>query len=142
MKPLLVGESCGGRGCLEPGTSSGRRLMSVLRVGRDAYLEGYLRTNLCDRVWCAADAAARARVILLNAAYKMGPDRLVLLGVRVSAVFGGVLLAEIRPFSLSAYGDVVLAAIPHPSGRCRVWNDPGAERRARRILRELRAHGG
>lgn len=140
MKPLLVGESYRGDACLSADTDSGRRLYrQVLRVSATRYEEEYCRTNLCGAAWDDGAAERRAVVLLLNAAYRMGPARMVMLGRRVSSAFAAALgmRSELLAANTSStFGDVVLVSIHHPSGRCREWNDPGAYAAARRALRD------
>ena len=71
-----------------------------------------------------------------------GPDEtIVLLGRKVAAAFG---LAHLAPFTsqvvvLADEGTVLrYVLLPHPSGRCREWNDPGAYELAREMLSAVR----
>ena len=65
----------------------------------------------------------------------------VLRGRKVAGAFG---LGHLAPFTRQ---DVVqidggnllrYVILPHPSGRCRVWNEPDAVERARALLRQVR----
>jgi hypothetical protein len=110
-----------------PRNCAGDRLRRlVLGVSVDEYMgAGFARANLCAGSWSARRAAESAAVLADR------HDRFVLLGARVSAAFG----VPFRPFSVVRRGGAVLAVLPHPSGRCRLWNAPGAFELARALLR-------
>lgn len=137
-RPLLVGEQnpYGDAPGLalypEPRGCAGWRLCSlVLCVEPVDYLLRFDRVNLLGRgAWSAKAARERAREI---AASHAGP--IVLLGARVSAAFGD----PVPLWSMMWAGNVRprFARIPHPSGLCRDWNEPGAYLRARKILLDL-----
>lgn len=64
----------------------------------------------------------------------------VLLGRRVRDAFRAVagipgLLEDFSTYRDSGNVAYSLAALPHPSGLCRAWNDPAAAGRARDLLR-------
>lgn len=124
----------------EPERSAGARLRRlVFGVRRTTYHRRTRRLNLCDPRWSAP--AARARAAELLADRSAGEARVfVLLGRKVAAAFG---LDAHPPFSVvlapdedGAFWPCVL--LPHPSGRCREWNEPGAHERARALLRSVR----
>lgn len=148
MKPLLVGECYDGE-CLGLDTPSGFRLCAIMGVDPDDYLERYVRRNLCSEAWEHVAAVAAAKRIAVNAMYRTGPDRIVLLGRRVADAFkdaldsmGAAGLARLE--LLEGYccvgwakdREVVFVVLPHPSGKSRVWNDPKALKRARALLIE------
>jgi len=116
-----------------PPNCAGHRLQDkVLGVGLSEYLGAYRRVNLCEGRWRAAAAREKAGEILRDC--RELP--LVLLGAKVAAAFG----QDFRPFTvrwLEVGGRFVTVAVllPHPSGRCRVWNDPGSYERARGAMR-------
>lgn len=64
-------------------------------------------------------------------------DSIVLLGKRVAKAFLGhnVEFGHIEPI-----GKLFALCMPHPSGRSRFWNDPGARDQVREWVRELRSH--
>lgn len=114
-----------------PKGASGARLARILDMLEAEYLRSFERANLCTGAWSLRAARRSARQIL------DGPNRrLVLLGRRVCQAFG----LEFQPFAtltLAEVGggmrhDVVI--LPHPSGRCRIWNDPRSARKARRLV--------
>ncbi len=148
MKPLLVGECYDGE-CLGLDTPSGFRLCAIMGVDPDDYLERYVRRNLCSTDWAQEVAVAAAKRIAVNAMYRTGPDRIVLLGRRVADAFKAALesmgvLGLTKLELLEGYCcvggardlEVVFVVLPHPSGKSRVWNDPKSLKRARALLIE------
>lgn len=107
-------------------SAGGRLCRRVLGLEPREYLRRYRRVNLCARRWSLAEARAAAAAL-----EERGVT--VLLGAKVCAAFR----VEYLPFSVQG-GRVVL---PHPSGRCRAWNEPGAYGAARAVLREAGAVG-
>jgi hypothetical protein len=146
MRPLLVGESYDGE-CLGLGTSSGRRLCSIMGLDAEEYLERFIRRNLCPFEWSPNAAQSTARNIIVNAMFGVGSSRIVMLGRRVADAFrdGFTSLGAVdvpRFELLCGYrfvrsdDEVTMVVLPHPSGRCRVWNEKKSIRRARRLLAE------
>ena len=132
-RPILVGElnpyGTDPRYALypHPANSAGARLQSkILGLPRLAYLKSFHRANLCLGTWSAPSARKVARTIL----DKYG--RVVLLGAKVCAAFE----VEFRPFTTIVHGETgqAICVLPHPSGRCLIWNEPDAVGRARRAL--------
>ncbi len=124
MKPLLVGElnpyGADPRYALFPypeRSAGGRLCHKILATHRADYLRSFDRVNLCTGKWTVA--AARERATELRCA----PRPTILLGVKVCNAFG----VAFHPFEV-VDGYLVL---PHPSGLCRLWNEPGAYDRAR-----------
>jgi hypothetical protein len=133
VRPILVGEvnprSRDPRLALwpDPPRCAGGRLLAILGVTRAAYFRDFERCNLCSGRWHAGLASLHADALLA-----LLPRRvLVLLGARVAGAFG----VDRRPFSVVVGEEHTLVLLPHPSGRCRAWNDPGAVERARDALR-------
>lgn len=132
MRPLLVGESnphsADPRHALypHPPGCAGHRLMNILGLRRWEYMLLFDRANLlgCSPVWFPRAARERAAELLAS------DRKLILLGAKVAAAFG---FCD-GPFR--SYDGRVLV-LPHPSGRCRVWNDPGAAARAREAVARL-----
>lgn len=136
-RPLLVGEDnpLGGsarNGLLPfPRGRAGDRLRRILGLSDREYLRGFERVNLCPAgPWSAK--VARDAADRLHGDHHLTGQPLVLLGAKVAAAFGFAYLqfVEVEP------GVLVL---PHPSGRCRAWNDPAATHKARRALLALHA---
>lgn len=140
MRPLLVGESNPYGSNPEfalyplPERSAGGRLCRlVLGMRMAEYLRAYDRANLCDGRWSAPTARAEA----LGCPPHGRPDRA--LGARVAAAFA----LDFEPFTArqqrivgdGAAWSATLVVLPHPSGLCRLWNEPGAFERARAVLR-------
>ena len=98
----------------------------------DEYLGAFDRVNLYEAApaaWDPVDARVRAF------AHRVAGRPLVVLGRRVAEAFR----LPYAPFTSPAPGVVVL---PHPSGRCRAWNDPRAADLARRVIRDILNTGG
>lgn len=114
------------------------RLLELTRWSLDQYLRIFEhRTNLWplpNRLWLI-DGRAHAAAIMRQAAGAEA-DGVVLLGARVAECFG--LFAWPR-FEWCGRFTRPVAVIPHPSGRCRFWNDPGSRPRAVQFFDTLRA---
>lgn len=109
-----------------PRRASGDRLREHLGL-RDVTYEALAKVNLCDRAW--SNQAAFEEAINLRFKYRV----MVCLGVKVRRAFGAP-----PPFtSAEDFFGCRLVSLPHPSGLCRVWNEPGARDRARALLREV-----
>lgn len=78
--------------------------------------------------WCADTAAKVANFV--RAHLDREYDVVVLCGTKVRAAFG---LGHVE--WLERYAKYLV--IPHPSGRCRTWNDPEFRARARDVFREV-----
>lgn len=111
-----------------PQRSAGYRLCCViLGYPRREYLETFDRCNLVVAPKWSAPAAREA-------ATKLKHDRRVLLGAKVAAAHG----VPFTPFEAvkgEGWRGVVL---PHPSGRCRLWEEAGAYGRAREAVATLK----
>lgn len=105
----------------EPTNASGARLRRILGLERRNYF-ACGRVNLCTGAWSLKDA--RARAVELLAAFP--GCRFVLLGRKVAAGFRqkGDAFTTSERFVL----------LPHPSGLCRVWDEPGTVELAREML--------
>jgi hypothetical protein len=139
VKPLLVGEDnpygSDPRYALFPipiGSAGHRLRAKILGVTLGSYLRDFDRVNLCSLRWRAEEAREKAYELT------MLRDKLVLLGAKVARAFG----MKHVPFSYSKLPsgmyehERMVVQLPHPSGRCRLWNEPGAFERARAVLRE------
>lgn len=105
-----------------PEGCSGHRLCClILGMRRRDYLTAFARANLCHGPWHLGDARRRA-VSLLE-----GGGRFVLCGAKVCQAFG----VPFQPFTVA---DEVLLRLPHPSGLCRLWSEPGAVEAARKVV--------
>ncbi len=145
MRPLLVGESnpysVDQRNALLPwpAQAAGNRLRMILELTDREYLRAFDRANLVLGHRWSLRAARDGAAYLLR---QRPIGTFVLLGRRVAQAFG----YRDEPFSVlqsQAPGtDHVFYLLPHPSGRCREWNRPGAAERARRLLANfLPTHG-
>jgi hypothetical protein len=127
VKPLLVGEAnpYGADPYYAlyplPENASGGRLARILGLSESQYLRLFDRRNLCPMEWSAPVARAQAENIRAE-----GREHVVLLGAKVARAFG----FDYAPFTGSKH----FYLLPHPSGLCRVWNEPDAVQRARQLL--------
>lgn len=125
-----------------PPNCAGWRLQRILGLDDDTYL-GFARGNLCNPTWDLKKARMRAGLMLSNDF----PHRVVvMLGAKVRSAFEHALQAKqkIAMFSSTevkfvgchplGLAPMVLIALPHPSGRNTIWNDPQAKFRARALL--------
>lgn len=122
----------------EPAGAAGDRLRRILGLRVETY-RAQCRTNLCVNRWSAAEARRRAALMIVDR-YSAPYDVVVMLGRKVAVAFGAGALPAFgaRPtFAGGSFGEFTLVALPHPSGRCRAWNEPGAVERARALLREV-----
>lgn len=118
-KVLLVGESNPYGTAPEfalypaPQRSAGYRLcVEILQLPRKAYLETFDRCNLIEGPkW----SVPRAR----EAAGRLTHTRRVLLGAKVAAAHG----VDFKPFTRLAHAGWRGVILPHPSGRCRLWDE-------------------
>lgn len=131
-KPLLVGEANPHGGdpyyALYPapdGCSGHRLCCLILKMRRADYLREFDRVNLCPHEWSLKVAKQRARELLSDG----NRTRFVLLGSKVCSAFG----VKYEPFTVVG----VRLILPHPSGLCRTWNEPGAFRRARELIAQV-----
>lgn len=118
----------------EPPNSAGGRLRRrILGMRSEDYL-ALARYNLCVGAWDLARARERAREITAS----HPGDAIVMLGRKVAGAFDrsgmGAFEVEIVRTFFQANSFV---ALPHPSGRCLVWNEPGSIPRARSLLRQV-----
>lgn len=112
---------------LDPGFPSGRLLADLCGLPPDGFRRGFLRVNLHPSPGVPVGADARTAKNLKGL---LRGRRVVFLGRRVSRSFGG----PTEWFEWELTGRFVSAAVPHPSGLSRWWNDPGNKDRARRFL--------
>lgn len=140
MRPLLVGEDnphgSNPAHALYPspvGCAGWRLCVKIMGLSEDDYLERFDRMNLCAGRWSAGEARDRAKDVLAEA-YR---PAIVLLGAKVCRAFD----VTYAPFSALTRTATArrLVVLPHPSGRCRLWNESGAYERAREVLREAGA---
>lgn len=132
-KPLLVGESNPyGRDPYfalypAPDGCSGHRLCClILGMRRTEYLRVFERKNLCDGKWTMREARVAA------AELRTWKAPLILLGAKVARAFE---FDSFEPFTVADGGKTLV--LPHPSGLCRMWNEPGAFQRARLLVAEV-----
>ena len=128
-KPILVGEQnpygSDPYYVLYPapdGCSGHRLCCRILGMHRRTYLETFERVNLCDGPWSVRDARDRATEVS-----QLSSRKIIVLGTKVATAF------NLKYCRFSQIGKSILI-LPHPSGRCRTWNNPGAFRQAREAV--------
>lgn len=116
-----------------PINCAGERLQRlVFGVSVETYLSDYERVNLCESGrWSARVAREKAYQVGIRASLLGGGAKIVMLGRKVADAFDRSWTGVPREL-FTAAGPFVL--LPHPSGRCREWNAPGAFARARKLL--------
>lgn len=130
LKPLLVGEVNPYGADPEmalyplPEHAAGGRLARILGLSHGEYLRRFDRVNLCTGAW-SLPAARQA-----SYRYRLEGQPKILLGRKVAQAFG---YEAGQPFE--KIGDIYL--MPHPSGRCRIWNRPGAHEKVRALLHDF-----
>lgn len=136
QRPIFIGEAnpydSNPRYALYPdpvNSAGGRLCRLVLGLSVHEYLRRFERRNLCAGKWSAPKARKAADDIAREAEGRA----IVLLGAKVCAAFE----TDFAPFTLLNGGALSRQVIlPHPSGLCRIWGQPGAYDRARALLRE------
>lgn len=151
MKPLLVGENNPygpdphfALYPLPPQSAGGRLCRTILGLSRADYLTIFDRRNLLSQPkWSIRNARASADLIRRMVEKRELGDHIILLGTKVAAAFE----IPYEPFKMFQTGrssfwssdpfkrNVHFLVLPHPSGRCRAWNDPAAIGRARDAVR-------
>lgn len=127
---------------LTGGAISGR-LRAFLGVSESAYENAIERCNLLKKYPGSAGKGdkfdmKKARFAASNMRGALVGASTVFLGRKVAAAFGHADLEplEWREVTLGPFGDRGrVAMLPHPSGVCQWYNDPGNRRRARRFMR-------
>lgn len=113
--------------CSPENSAGGRLQRLVLQIPRAQYLREFHRRNLLQQPkWSVIDARAAA----VKLSEEIGDSKVILLGAKVCAGFR----LDFQPFTI-VRGRV--AILPHPSGLCRMWSEPGAYDRGRDLVREL-----
>jgi len=114
----------------EPQGATGDRLCRIIMgLTHHQYLRRFDRFDLCTRRWSTPRAREQARIIV-----SQGYAKIVLLGARVRGAFRVIESEAAIPDFFTVSGRYVL--LPHPSGRNRIWQEPGSIERARRFLVE------
>lgn len=126
---------------------------NIANVGTGHQLATW-RTNLCAGRWAAKEARARARALVVTEGV---PWRvIVMLGRKVADAFRYAnpttsiptiekfepftvtrIIHRVNPSPAPTKADldwIALVSLPHPSGRCRDWNNPANVHRARALL--------
>lgn len=115
-----------------PPNSAGGRLYQMLRdrtgASKAEYVSGFERVNLVIGDWDARDARAAAEEFVLTHAGR----RVIVLG---SSVRTALRLPPVLVQPVLSRG-VTFRQLPHPSGRCRWYNDPKNRAIAGMVLEE------
>lgn len=136
MKPLLVGElnpyGPDPQFALwpdPPGCAGWRLCHVILGMEEREYLRAFDRANLCLGGWSLTAARSRADELVRER------TAIVALGAKVASAFR-VPFKPYRDFIRCLVGSHVahIAVLPHPSGRCRLWNDQANVNRARQFV--------
>ena len=134
----------------QPAGVAGCRLRSqILALSRLTYLSIW-RANLCSPTWNRAAAIERAAELVVGTGDAHPWNLVIMLGRKVADAVDAALRREtkrqggapgwrdIEPFESAPLGvGRTLVSLPHPSGRCRDWNDPANYARARELLRTV-----
>lgn len=141
-KPIvIVGEMTSRPGVRAFSDSPSRnRLLQLLQVDDEEFTRRYDRVNLCEGVW--TDWQARASVSALVSLAAPGTT-FILCGRKVQKAFGEALRKcdgkKLTAGWLACYVEpqqtFTFVSIPHPSGRCRAWNDPEKVKEAQSFLK-------
>lgn len=121
-----------------PAASAGGRLHAMSGMPAEAYLGRLRRANLCRGAYSVPEARDRARTLYFEHRSVHAPrPRLVLCGRRVARAFLEALGERDDPewFRPGAWAGVDYVVVPHPSGRCREYNDPANRARAGEAVR-------
>lgn len=135
-RPLLVGEvnphGVDPRMALFPLPKSGAggRLCRILGLTVTEYIREFDRVNLCLGEWDEEYAEVHAKV--LHEELTDTNRVAVLLGNKVMTAFLGRNGQE--PFSSYRMNGYTVVVLPHPSGRCRVWNERSSKEKARKAV--------
>jgi hypothetical protein len=119
-----------------PVNCAGWRLRAkIFGLRRDVYCALW-RRNLCAAGWDSVEARCTTAALLNHSSPW---SIIVCLGKKVCDKFG----VEQWSFTEVVFdhkpGEVrfMLVGMPHPSGRCREWNDPGAAERVKAMMRKV-----
>lgn len=135
-RPILIGEANPYGSAPEyalypyPERSAGGRLCRVI-MGLDPhdYIRRFDRRNLCPQEWSMRVAREAAEQLMSTSAGRT----IVLLGSKVCSAFD----VSFEPNNiLNNLGSSRFVILPHPSGLCRLWNQPGVMAGAHAVLRE------
>jgi len=132
MRPTLLGMCSKTGRALLPSTSgrasAADRLLAMSGLTRPKFMAAFRRKNLLPgKEWDRRRARRSARRIKLR-------GDVVVLGKSVWAALG---LPDAAFFSTVESGDATFVLVPHPSGRCCLYNDAVARRATGRLLRRL-----
>jgi len=115
--------------------SIGNRLMNILGMSERNFASRLERVNLCSGGWNREEARDSAEWLVGE--FSRLPYFL-LLGRRVREAFGGessyVRVGRSCYLGYRVSEDLTIVGIPHPSGRCREWNDARTVVEVRRFL--------
>ena len=113
-----------------PRGSAGYRLcVDILGMRVNEYLDKFVGMNICKKHWDQKEARFNGDIMMESRLHPM-----ILLGSKVCRA----LKVPFAPFTVKDCGlSWPYAVLPHPSGRCRLWNEPRAPARARECVGKL-----
>jgi uracil-DNA glycosylase len=119
-----------------PRHAAGNRLRAHLGL-TDAQYVRVRKMNLCPEKWSTKIAREVAKAVMGKPDLRV----VIMLGAKVKKAFG---CEHIGFFDHTASVDIlqrrvepVLVSLPHPSGRNRLWGQPGARQKAQELLRRI-----
>ena len=107
----------------------------ILGISDHDYLRLFERRNLCHRYWTVTGGDVGMRKIISESRLPV----FVLFGRKVATAWARACgHCVYKPFAIeNGPRQPAVLFLPHPSGRCRAWNRPGAYQRARIALLEI-----
>ena len=133
----------------ERGVAGHRLRADIFGLSRLTYLSIW-RANLCSPTWSRPHAIERAAELVIGTGDAHPWNVVIMLGRKVADAVDAALRRhakregaapawrDLEPFASTTLGPGrTLVSIPHPSGRCHLWNDPANYARARELLRDV-----
>lgn len=117
-----------------PRQSSGNRLRCILGLNDFQYMKMLDKVNLCTGRWSQSSAGESASEIL-DKLELCKYEVVILLGAKVRKAFGKAAPTKFFSSRSLPLSEVKMVSIPHPSGRCRVWNEANSWKRARDVVK-------
>ncbi len=117
-----------------PANSAGGRLARILGLSKTEYLRRFDRVNLCRSHWDLNEARGVVHQVMRER------DKIVLLGSKVRYAFAmedQQYFTRLTETLVDGQPPTTFYVLPHPSGRCRAWDDPRSTEQARLLLREF-----
>ena len=127
---------------LNPLHTSGKFMFELSGLSMEDYAAKFVRTNLVLKGgWSEQKATEGARRVLLSPSCKGGWVAIIMLGREVSLAFSrcrpAAGLEDLPLFRGAEYLGTRFIRFPHPSGRCRQWNEGQTRQAAEECLWSL-----